>query len=83
MQQQLPPPQVVDAPGATVMVRPPVAVLPMWPEKVSMVIFPSGQGSLGAEAERDRAIALGLDASKANDASQRVVSGDGRWFTTS
>jgi len=29
VQQQLPPPQVVDAPGATVTVRPPVAVAPM------------------------------------------------------
>jgi hypothetical protein len=28
VQQQLPPPQVVEAPGATVTVRPPVAVLP-------------------------------------------------------
>ncbi|MFB9186414.1 hypothetical protein ACFFX1_50540 [Dactylosporangium sucinum] len=36
VQQQLPPPQVVEAPGATVTVRPPVAVVPIWPEKLSM-----------------------------------------------
>lgn len=29
VQQQFPPPQVVDAPGATVTVSPPVAVAPM------------------------------------------------------
>ncbi|GIG56442.1 hypothetical protein Lfu02_08140 [Longispora fulva] len=38
VQQQLPPPHVVEAPGATVTVRPPVAVLPTWPEKLSMCI---------------------------------------------
>ncbi len=37
MQQQLPPPHVVEAPGATVTVSPPVAVLPTWPEKLNMV----------------------------------------------
>jgi hypothetical protein len=36
VQQQFPPPQVVDAPGATVTVNPPVAVLPTWPEKLSI-----------------------------------------------
>ncbi|WP_238008888.1 hypothetical protein KZZ52_45125 [Dactylosporangium sp. AC04546] len=36
VQQQLPPPHVVEAPGATVTVRPPVAVVPIWPEKLSM-----------------------------------------------
>ncbi|MET7397796.1 hypothetical protein ABZS66_30335 [Dactylosporangium sp. NPDC005572] len=41
MQQQLPPPQVVEAPGATVTVRPPVAVVPIWPEKLSMAGSPS------------------------------------------
>jgi hypothetical protein len=35
-QQQLPPPHVVLAPGATVTVRPPVAVLPTWPEKLNI-----------------------------------------------
>lgn len=38
VQQQLPPPQVVEAPGATVTARPPVAVLPTWPEKLSMLL---------------------------------------------
>jgi hypothetical protein len=40
LQQQLPPPQVVQAPGATVTVSPPLAVLPMWPEKLSIAIPP-------------------------------------------
>ena len=39
MQQQFPPPQVVDAPGATVTVKPPVAVLPTCPEKLSMIVI--------------------------------------------
>ncbi|WP_020519623.1 hypothetical protein [Catelliglobosispora koreensis] len=41
VQQQLPPPHVVEAPGATVTVRPPVAVVPTWPEKLSMANTPS------------------------------------------
>jgi hypothetical protein len=36
LQQQLPPPHVVEAPGATVTVSPPVAVLPTWPEKLNI-----------------------------------------------
>ncbi len=36
LQQQFPPPQVVEAPGATVTVRPPVAVVATWVEKLSM-----------------------------------------------
>jgi hypothetical protein len=32
VQQQLPPPHVVLAPGATCTNAPPVAVLPIWPE---------------------------------------------------
>ena len=59
MQQQLPPPQVVDAPGATVMVRPPVAVLPMWPVKVSMVVFPSWKGHRRCGAHRGVGSAVG------------------------
>src|SRR2546430_10250050 len=39
-QQQLPPPHVVLAPGATVTVRPPVAVLPTWPEQLTIPITP-------------------------------------------
>jgi hypothetical protein len=43
VQQQFPPPQVVLAPGATWMKAPPVAVLPIWPEKLNMVVhLPSG-----------------------------------------
>ncbi len=36
VQQQLPPPHVVLAPGATWTKAPPVAVLPTWPVNVSM-----------------------------------------------
>jgi hypothetical protein len=57
VQQQLPPPQVVQAPGATVTVSPPLAVLPMWPEKLSMAAPPIGRiwpkwGGPGARISR-------------------------------
>ncbi|WP_441247894.1 hypothetical protein [Kitasatospora sp. McL0602] len=38
LQQQLPPPHVVLAPGATWTNAPPVAVLPIWLEKLNMFL---------------------------------------------
>ncbi|GAA1560118.1 hypothetical protein GCM10009827_096540 [Dactylosporangium maewongense] len=51
-QQQLPPPHVVEAPGATVTVSPPVAVVPIWPEKLSKTGFPSLVGRMGRRLPR-------------------------------
>ncbi len=53
-QQQLPPPQVVDAPGATVTVSPPVAVLPTCPEKLNMTLTSLRQRRLDAAVRQNR-----------------------------